>query len=66
MHVFSIVPSEASVERSFSHQATLHSELRTKLKDKTIHALMYVRMNVGNFFEIPQATKKVKVEDKKE
>ena len=66
LHVFSIVPSEASVERSFSHQSLVHSDLRNRMAESTIHSVMYVRMNVGNFFDVPQVTKKAKTEDKKE
>ena len=36
--VFAINPSEASVERSFSHQSLVHSDLRSSLGDATIDA----------------------------
>ena len=60
--IFSIVPSEACVERSFSHQSLVHSDLRNRMSDPTIHAVMSVRMNVGNLFEVPHVQKKAKVE----
>ena len=68
VHVYSIVPSEAAVERSFSNQTILHSELRNRMTEKTINDLMYVRMNVGHFFEVPQvpSAKKMKVEAPKQ
>ena len=50
--VFSITPSEAAVERSFSHQSLVHSDLRTRLDDSTIEAVMMVRMNVIHFLGI--------------
>ena len=36
--VFSINPTEAAVERSFSHQSLLHSDLRNRMSEETIHA----------------------------
>ena len=58
LSVYSIVPSEASVERSFSHQSIVHSDLRNKLSDEAVQSVMFVRMNVGNFFDVPQVVKK--------
>ena len=40
--IFSIVPSEAAVERSFSHQSLLHTDLRNKLHEDTIHDVQVV------------------------
>ena len=40
--------------------------LLDRMADPTIHALMSVRMNVGNLFEVPKVEKKVKVENKQE
>ena len=34
--VFSITPSEASVERSFSHQGRVHSDLRNSLTEESV------------------------------
>lgn len=34
--IFSIVPSEASVERSFSNQSLIHSDLRASLHDESV------------------------------
>lgn len=56
--IHSIVPSEASVERSFSHQSLVHSELRTRLEDGSVLSLMRVRMNVMEVFE-PNKKQKV-------
>ena len=39
--VFSVAPSEACVERSFSHQSLLHSDLRNRMSDQTVQSLMY-------------------------
>jgi len=71
--IFSIVPSEASVERSFSHQSSVFSDLRTRLDDSTVEAieqdacqnkqsappLMTVRMNSKHFL-IPPSTSSAK------
>lgn len=43
--VLAINPSEASVERTFSHQGLLHSKLRSKLGDGLVAAQMMVRCN---------------------
>ena len=40
-----INPTEASVERSFSAQGVLHSDLRNSLSDRSGHALLFVQMN---------------------
>ena len=37
--IFAITPSEACVERSFSNQTLLHTDLRSTLDDSTIQAL---------------------------
>ena len=36
--ILAITPSEACVERSFSHQGLLYSDLRTRLNEESIHA----------------------------
>jgi hypothetical protein len=67
--IFAISPSEACVERSFSHQGLLYSELRTRLGDDSVEALMMVRMNVAGMYDVPcvePRAKKPKTEDKKE
>ena len=51
--IFSICPSEACVERSVSAQGLLHSDLRARLSDSTIEALMSVRMNVRRLYDVP-------------
>lgn len=43
--VLSIAPSEAAVERAFSHRKTIHSNIRNSLADASVEALMFVRMN---------------------
>jgi hypothetical protein len=48
--LFSVVVSEASVERSFSHQGLLHSDLRSNLDPSSVKALMTVRMNYHRLF----------------
>ena len=62
--VFSITPSEAAFQRSFSHQSLVHSDLRTRLDDSTIEAIMMVRMNVIHFLGVPTLSqaKKAKTE----
>ena len=66
--LFRLAPSEASVERSFSNQTLLHSDLRSSLDDQSIHAeqwcsknpwnttgpLMCVRMNVARVYDLPK------------
>eukprot|EP00668_Euglena_longa_P036889 GGOE01047459.1.p3 GENE.GGOE01047459.1~~GGOE01047459.1.p3 ORF type:complete len:102 (+),score=0.13 GGOE01047459.1:500-805(+) len=42
--LFSLTPSEACVERCFSHQSLLHSDLRANLDDASVRPLMCVRM----------------------
>jgi hypothetical protein len=80
--LFSLSPSEASVERSFSHQTLLHADLRSSLDDASIQAaqwcpglsrnttgpLMTVRMNVPIVFDLPKAQprKKEKVNEAEE
>lgn len=51
--IFAIAPSEASVERSFSHQGLVHSDLRASLDDSSVQAVMTVRMNIARFFDVP-------------
>ena len=72
--LFSLSPSEASVERSFSNQTLLHTDLRSSLDDASIQAaqwcsslswnttgpLMNVRMNVPIVFDLPKAQPKKK------
>jgi hypothetical protein len=55
--IFGLAPSEACVERSFSHQGLLHSDLRGSLDDSSIKALMSVRMNLSHFFSVSSAVK---------
>jgi hypothetical protein len=59
--LFNMVVSEASVERSFSHQSLLHSDLRTNLDPSSVRALMTVRMNFHRMFP---ASSSVKEEEK--
>ena len=40
-----IAPTEAAVERAFSHRKLLHNPLRNALQDASVEALMFVRMN---------------------
>lgn len=54
MAIYSMHPTEACVERSFSAQGLLYSELRSSLSDESINALMTIRMNVDRVFQIPQ------------
>ena len=49
----SITPSEACVERSFSQQGLLHSELRSRLSDASVKALMVVHMNILRLYDVP-------------
>ena len=51
--VHKIVPSEASVERSFSNQGVVHSDLRSSLDHTTVRSIMVVRMNLVNVFDVP-------------
>ena len=43
--LLAIAPTEAAVERAFSHRKLLHNPLRNALKDASVEALMFVRMN---------------------
>jgi hypothetical protein len=43
--VMSISPTEASVERAFSHRKKIHSDIRNSLSEESVEALMFVRMN---------------------
>ena len=51
--IHSVTPSEACVERSFSQQGLLHSDLRSRLSDKSIKSLMTVRMNIVRLYDVP-------------
>ena len=51
--VHKIVPSEASVERSFSNQGVVHSDLRSSLDHTIVRSIMVVRMNLVNVFDVP-------------
>lgn len=42
----SIAPSEAAVERSFSHQKLVHNPLRNSLSEESVQALMRIRFNL--------------------
>ena len=53
--------SEASVERSFSNQTLLHSDLRNRLDEKAVADLMQVRMNLPKVFDIPEGNKKARI-----
>ena len=43
--LFSVTPSEACVERAFSHLGLIDSNVRNKLSPENVDALMFVRMN---------------------
>ena len=47
LRLLRVNPTEASVERSFSAQGILHSDLRNRLSDESVESLMFVRMNVS-------------------
>ena len=49
----SVLPTEAAVERSFSHQGIVHSKNRNALLDENIKETMYVRMNYEVVFDEP-------------
>ena len=51
--IHSVMHSEACVERSFSQQGLLHSDLRSRLSDKSIKSLMTVRMNIVRLYDVP-------------
>ena len=51
--VHKICPSEAAIERSFSHQGDVHTDLRNKLDPTSVRSIMMVRMNLANVFDIP-------------
>ena len=61
--IFGLSPTEACVERSFSNQGLLHSDLRASLDDSSVRALMSVRMNFPRLFSVPSP---VKAEDEDE
>lgn len=58
--ILSICPSEACVERCFSAQGLIHSELRANLDDDSIRALMSVRMNILRLYDVPCMERKKK------
>ena len=43
--LLSINPSEASVERSFSAQKLIHSNLRNRLSSESVIASMFIKIN---------------------
>ena len=45
LEMLAINPSEASVERSFSHQKLTHSTLRNRLADEVVEAQMFIKTN---------------------
>ena len=45
LRFLSISPTEAAVERAYSHLKYLHSPLRNRLSEPAVDALMFVRMN---------------------
>ena len=45
LRFLSIAPTEAAVERAFSHRKLLHNPLRNQLSLESIESLMFVRMN---------------------
>ena len=45
LRFLSISPTEAAVERAYSHLKHTHSQLRNRLKEPSVNALMFVRMN---------------------
>ena len=51
--VHKIVPSEASVERCFSNQGQVHTDLRSSLDHTVVRSIMMVRMNLVNVFDVP-------------
>ena len=51
--LLAVTPPEACVERCFSHQALVHSDLRGRLDDDSIRSLMAVRMNLLRVFDFP-------------
>ena len=60
--IFTVTPSEASVERSFSHQSLLHSDLCANLEDESVRALMSVRMNIPRLLFLPPVVKEEEAE----
>jgi hypothetical protein len=65
--IYHICPSEACVERSFSQQSSIHTDLRSSLDETSVRAprrrvctskqdattLMMVRMNAFTLFNVP-------------
>ena len=51
--VHKIVPSEASVARSFSNQGQVHTDLRSSLDHTVVRSIMMVRMHLVNVFDVP-------------
>jgi hypothetical protein len=48
----SIHPTEACVERTFSHQGIAHNDLRNRLSDESVKAIMTVRFNHGPLYKV--------------
>ena len=54
---YSAHPTEACVERSFSHQGRIMDDLRAQLSETSVQALMKVRFNLKTLCgQLPSAT----------
>jgi hypothetical protein len=51
LKLFSLVPSTASVERSFKAQSIIHTKLRNRLKHQACQKLLKIRINSNPVLE---------------
>jgi hypothetical protein len=61
LKLFSLVPSTASVERSFKAQSIIHTKLRNRLKHQVCQKLLKIRINSN---PVPEEEKEANPEDK--
>lgn len=64
--LFSIHPTEACVERSFSAMGLLHTDLRNSLSEESVKALLNVKFNTARLYNIPCMQRKKRVREEEE
>ena len=55
LKLFSMTSSTAASERNFSTMEFIHSDLRNILAPDTVKKLLYIKSNLGAFYESPKA-----------
>jgi hypothetical protein len=53
VHLFSMVTSSAASERNFSTMGFIHSKLRNSLSAKIVEKLVFIKSNMGAFYNYP-------------